>query len=35
VEQCIDEVKNKDFEDATILIKGSRGSKMEKLLDIL
>jgi UDP-N-acetylmuramoyl-tripeptide--D-alanyl-D-alanine ligase len=35
VEQCIDAVKNKDFNNATILIKGSRGSKMEKLLDVL
>ncbi|MFN7014229.1 MAG: UDP-N-acetylmuramoyl-tripeptide--D-alanyl-D-alanine ligase, partial [Bacteroidia bacterium] len=35
VEQCIDAIKELDFNNATILIKGSRGSKMEKLLDVL
>jgi UDP-N-acetylmuramoyl-tripeptide--D-alanyl-D-alanine ligase len=35
VDQCIDAIKESEFNNATILIKGSRGSKMEKLLDVL
>lgn len=35
VDQCIDAIKESEFNNATILIKGSRGSKMEKLLNIL
>lgn len=35
VEACMEAVKNIDFNNASILIKGSRGSKMEKLLEVL
>lgn len=35
VDQCRATIKNKDFTNATLLIKGSRGSKMEKLLEVL
>ncbi len=35
VDKCIDSIKELDFNNTTILIKGSRGSKMEKLLDVL
>lgn len=35
VEQCIEAIKTKDLNNTSILIKGSRGSKMEKLLEIL
>lgn len=35
VDQCIEAIKHSDLNNATILIKGSRGSKMEKLLDVL
>jgi UDP-N-acetylmuramoyl-tripeptide--D-alanyl-D-alanine ligase len=35
VDTCSEFLKNKDFTNYHLLIKGSRGSKMEKLLDVL
>ena len=35
IDKCIEAIKDIDLRNSTILIKGSRGSKMEKLLEVL